>query len=407
VAQSNPHKDLKPGFRFTLTELSGALGDLGVLVPLALLMIEGSGFSPARVFTSFGLAYLISAATYQLPIPVQPLKSFAATAIALGLAAPVIHAGAWWMTIVFLGLAVFRLDRQISRAFPKPIVRGIQLGVGLLLLRSAWALVVDPASGGAVFSLGGWEIPYSWGLALGAAIVLLVMLRMSRGWAGLAVILFGALASLTFLWPVLDSPSLGIEPGFTGLPGASDFLSALWLLVLPQIPLSLGNAVFAAQDVTKRYYGDNARRVSPRRLLTTMGLNSLIAALLGGIPSCHGSGGVTAHYRLGARTGGAPLMLGIGFIGLGLFGGDAITGVVRLVPIPVLGVLLAYVGVQHARLVQDLSGGREWIPALTLAVVAALSRNLAYGFAAGLTLHFLFSVAWPFTKHRAKKVLAK
>ncbi len=119
-----------------------------------------------------------------------------------------------------------------------------------------------------------------------------------------------------------------------------------------------------------------------------MGLSNVVAAALGGVPVCHGSGGVTAHYRLGARSGGAPLMLGIGFLVLGLFGSNTVTGSLTLIPLPALGVLLSYVGFQHASLAKDLRGWREWTPAIAVAMVTLLTRNLAFGFAAGAVTHF-------------------
>jgi SulP family sulfate permease len=119
-----------------------------------------------------------------------------------------------------------------------------------------------------------------------------------------------------------------------------------------------------------------------------MGVANVAAALFGGVPVCHGCGGLTAHYRLGARTGGAPLILGLFFLLLGLLGGKTLLPVLQLIPFPILGVLLAYVGAQHALLARDLNGWCEWLPALTVAVVAWFTRNLAIGFVAGAAVHF-------------------
>ncbi len=395
-----------PAVRISAGELSGALADLGVLLPLALLMISSNGLPPARVFISFGIAYLVSAAAYHLPIPVQPLKSFAATAIALGLSATVIQAGAWWMALIFWGLAASKLYKQIGRLFPKPLIRGIQIGVGWLLLRSAWNLI---AANSLAVELTG-RLPEGLSptliLTTGAAIILLIMLQLRPHWAGLAVIAFGAFAAaMLFSQPsgeTLPPPAVGSF----GMPSISDFGNALWLLVLPQIPLSLGNAVFAAEDTAARYYGRRAARVSPPRLLTTMGLNSLIAALIGGIPTCHGSGGVTAHYRLGARTAGAPLMLGIGFLALGLLPPGASNALVALFPIPVLAVLLAYVGAEHMRLADDLAGLAEWLPALAVVAAVLLAGNLALGFAAGFGTHALIAAGRRIRKRAPTKAAA-
>ncbi len=363
-------------FRFTLSELSGALADLGVLLPLALALIMLNGVNATSAFAVIGLAYLLNAFAYRLPIPVQPLKSLAATALALGLAPGVVNAGAWWMAMIFLGLALTNAARSIAVLFPKPIVRGIQLGLALLLMNSAWTLIRPQ----------GCPDPFDLWLVLGGLAVLGLLVLVRRDWASLGVIAFGVatalarsgLPALTFA-PALPVPTL---------PAMSDLGPALWLLALPQIPLSLANSVFSTEDAARQYFAQAAEHVTPRRLLATMGLGNLAAALFGGVPVCHGCGGLTAHYRLGARTGGAPLMLGTFFLLVGLLGGKTLLPILQLIPFPILGVLLAYVGAQHALLARDLNGRGEWLPALTVALVAWLTRNLAIGFAAGALTHF-------------------
>jgi MFS superfamily sulfate permease-like transporter len=364
------------GFRFTLSELSGALGDLGVLLPLALALITLNGVNATSAFAVLGLAYLINAFAYRLPIPVQPLKSMSATALALGLSANVVTAGAWWMAIILLGLAATNAARLIGRLFPKPVVRGIQLGLALLLLNSAWTLW-QPAIGSNELDLQA---------ILGGLVVLSVFLLVRRDWAALAVIVFGAIVALvrSGLPVITFNPALPAP----ALPALADFGPALWLLALPQIPLTLANSIFATEDTAQQYFGEAATHVTARRLLTTMGLSNVAVALFGGVPVCHGCGGLTAHYRLGARTGGAPLMLGAFFLLFGLLGGQSLLPLLQLIPLGVLGVLLGFVGVQHGLLARDLSGWREWLPALAVAVTTWFTRNLAIGFAAGAAMHF-------------------
>lgn len=380
-------------FRFTLAELSGALADLGVLLPLTLALITLNGVNATSALVVIGLAYLLNAFAYHLPIPVQPLKSLAATALALGLSAGVINAGAWWMAIIFIGLALTNATRLIERLFPRPVVRGIQLGLGLLLLRSAWTLV-QPVASAPGKSLDSW-------LILGASLVLGLGLLTRREWAALGVIAFGLVIALArHGWPALTlAPTL---PTAT-FPALSDFGPALWLLALPQIPLSLANSIYATSDTARLYFGQTAAHVTPRRLLTTMGLANVAAALFGGVPVCHGCGGLTAHYRLGARTGGAPLMLGVTFLLLGLLGGNTLLPVLRLIPFPALGVLLAYVGVQHGLLARDLRGLTEWLPALAVAATAWFTRNLAIGFAVGASLHFAIRAVARLRTHRLRR----
>lgn len=369
-------------FRFTLAELSGALADLGVLLPLTFALISLNGLNATAAFVGIGLAYLLTAGVYGLPIPVQPLKSLSATALALGLATPVIMAGAWWMALLFLLLALSPTTRWIEKLFPQPVVRGIQLGLSCLLLQSAWGMMTKPSPGLAP------SLAWSVLIAVGAGAILLLMLRLWRDGAALGVIVFGiGLALARGGFPTV-SLGLTLPAPLAELPSLKDFGAALWLLAIPQLPLSLANSVYSTVDAARQYFRAEAGRVTPRRLLATMSVNNLVAALLGGVPVCHGCGGLTAHYRLGARSGGAPLMLGMAFVALGVLGGPALLTVLSLIPLPVLGLLLAYVGIQHALLAKDVRGLEGWIPALTVALTTLATRNLALGFAIGASLHF-------------------
>jgi MFS superfamily sulfate permease-like transporter len=369
------------GFRFCLAELSGALADLGVLLPLTLALITLNGVNATSAFVVIGLAYGLNAVTYRLPIPVQPLKSLSATALALGLSASVVTAGAWWMALILIALAITNAAPWIGRLFPKPIVRGIQLGLALLLVNSAWTLW-QPSAGSATIDLG---------LIGGGVIVLAAFLLVRHDLAALGVIAFGVVVALIRS----GVPALTFQPALPSItvPALADVGPALWLLALPQIPLSLANSIYSTKDAARQYFGANAAHVTARRLLTTMGLSNIAAALFGGVPVCHGCGGLTAHYRLGARTGGAPLMLGVFFLLFGLLGGQTLLPLLQLIPLAILGVLLAYVGIQHGLLARDLKGWREWLPALTVALIGFLTRNLAVGFAAGAVIYFSLVVS--------------
>ncbi|HEY75052.1 MAG TPA: sulfate permease [Thermoflexia bacterium] len=369
------------------------MGDLGVLVPLAVALITVNGLPATSVFFGAGIAYLLAGFVYRLPIPVQPLKAVAAIAIAHGLSGSVVTAAGWWMGLLLLFFALTDAQRWLSRLFTRPVIRGIQLGLALLLVRSGLSLAsrpqVVPGGEDRVIRLAAQVIPLGWIVAVAALLVLLWALRSRRWPASLAVLAFGGAAALTVggAGRFLGEIHLGLALPAPVLPRPQDLLNALTLLVLPQIPLTLGNAVFATADTARAYFGPQARRVTPRTLLTTMGTSQLIAALFGGVPVCHGSGGITAHYRLGARTGTAPLLMGTLCLGLALFVDGNALPVLALIPYPVLGTLLAFVGVQHGLLARDLRGWPDIGVAVVTAVVGFATRNLAIGFGCGIILH--------------------
>lgn len=378
-------------FRFTLSEFSGALADLGVMLPLVLGLISLNGMNATAAFVGIGLAYILTALVYRLPIPVQPLKSVSAIALAMNLAPVVIVTGAIWNALAFLGMGFSGLDKWVQKAFPKPVVRGIQLGLAYLLAKSAWTL--------ATASKPDWKgglslqtITLSWNILLvaGALLFLLLFLRWRKDWAALGVFVFGLGISSYHLGLPAIHLNLSLPSLFPLIPTWGQLWQGFLLLALPQIPLSLGNSIYATADAAKQYFGKQADHVTPRRLMITMGFNDTVTAVLGGIPLCHGCGGLTAHYRLGARSGGAPLMIGLIFLLIGLFGGQTVMDIFRLIPFPVLGVLLAYIAWQHALLMRDLRGGRAILTAVLVLLLTIIFSNLAIGFASAGVFYYLW-----------------
>lgn len=379
------------GFRLTWSEVNGALADVGVLLPLAAALITVNGLSATSVFFSVGVAYVATGLFYRLPLPVQPLKAVAAIAIARGLGAGAVSAAGWWMGFLLLVLAFTNVQAHVGRLFTRPVIRGIQVGVGLLLVRSGVLLASRPqiVLGGpdAVVYLADWAIPVGWLLAGAVGLLLVWGARRQPRWptAVLAILCGLAAAAATGGLPhLVGLIRVGISIPKPVLPRLPDLASALVLLVLPQIPLTLGNAVYATADTAKQYFGDAAARVTPNNLLKSMGTFQLLAALFGGVPVCHGSGGLTAHYKFGARSGLAPVLLGSLCLVLALFVDGNVVPILSLIPYPVLGALLVVVGVQHGMLARDLRSWSEWGIVIGVAVVGYVTQNLAIGFGLGI-----------------------
>lgn len=165
-------------FHFSLAEFSGALADLGVMLPLVLALISLNRMNATAAFVGIGLAYIFTALVYRLPVPVQPLKSVSALALALGLPPVLIVTGAIWNTVTFLGMRLVGADRWVKKAFPKPVVRGIQMGLAYLLFKSAWKLVTEANPGWeGSFSAITVMVPWNVLLLFGAGAVLLIFLK--------------------------------------------------------------------------------------------------------------------------------------------------------------------------------------------------------------------------------------
>lgn len=367
--------------RFYLNELAGGLGDTGLLIPLAVAMVALNGISAIAAFALVGLAYIGTALAFRVPIPVQPLKAFAAAAVALGLSAEVIAAGALLMTAAMAVLAATGLAGWLAARFPLVLVRGIQAAVALLLAKAA----VDLAS------RGNWEglpeIAPAVGFAI-AAVACVALLAARDSWplpGSLAVLAAGFAGGLAIGgWP----SGLELGPGDVGLsvPDTAAFGTALTALVIAQLPLTFGNSIVATADAERKYFGDRARRVTPNRLAVSIGAWNLIAGLTAAMPLCHGAGGATAHYKLGARTGLATLTAGALFLALALLLGDSLPALLRVLLPGALAGMLLFVAIQHGLLALSIEGAAERLIAVTVGVVTLIAGNLAIGFGVGVAL---------------------
>lgn len=342
-----------------------AMGDLGVLVPIVVLLVVVNGLSASAVLVPVGLLYVVVALCYRVPVPVQPMKAMTALALAEELPADVIAAGALTIGAIFLAAGATGLLDRIARVMPLAVVRGVQLAVGIALIEVAYGLLADPP---ATFTA---QLPP---MAAACVAGLLVVMFAYRPRAGLALAMVGAVAAMVVLGP--SDPRLG--PTAVTVPdlSAEAFALAAVLLVIPQVPLTATSSCIATADAVSQYYGPRARRVWPGRLAMTLGAGNLVSGAIAGMPMCHGSGGVSAHYRFGGRTGVTPALAGCGLLAIALVLGADFPRRVAAFPVPLLAALLITAGLVHLRLLLGLRRRREW--ALALAVgVGSLAANLA------------------------------
>ena len=363
-------------FRFDRAELAGALGDLGVLVPIAVALIVKNGLTPTAVLLPAGMLYVAAGLIYRLPVPVQPLKAFGAIAIAHGFGADDIAAGALLMGALFLLLGASGLLDWVAKVFPHAIIRGIQLSVGLLFCQLAWRLVTATPK---AFTDHRHAILWL-GVATVAVVAVALLMRHRH-----ITLLFLAVAVVAMVLSFHGAVTLG--PSAVHVPHLSRhaFAAAAIALVLPQVPLSFANSCLATADTAKTYFGDAARRVRPGRLATTIGVANLFAGSISGMPVCHGAGGMTAHRTFGARSGGAPIMLGVTLIALALGVGATLTAALSGFPVPILAGLLTVAGLLHITLLRDLRGRWQWALAIAVGVTGFLS-NLAIALVGALVL---------------------
>jgi len=383
------------GYRFNRLELAGSLGDLGTLLPLGIGMVMINGLSPIGLFFSVGLYYILSGIYCGVTVPIQPMKVIGAYAIATAMSASQILASGLLMAVVLLAIGATGAVTVMGKYTPKSVVRGVQLSTGTLLMAEGVKLMLgtsrfqslQKAAEPYLTVQGMGPIPVGIIIGVAGGILTLLLLENKRLPAGLLLVFGGiGLGLILGTHQDLDKLKLGLNlPGILplGFPRTADFTFALFALVLPQVPMTIGNAVIAYADLSREYFGDNARKVTYRSACLSMALANFLSFFLGGMPLCHGAGGLAAHYRFGARTAGSNIMIGLVFAGLAVLLGDHVLAVVNLLPMAVLGVLLLFAGSQLALSVIDIRERKDLFVVLVMLGIT-LASNLAVGFIVGI-----------------------
>jgi SulP family sulfate permease len=390
-------------YHFNRLELAGSLGDLGTLLPLAIGLILINRLDPTGVFWAVGLFFILSGIYFNITVPVQPMKVISAYAIATSMSASQISASGLLIGLVLLIAGITGIITVIGRLIPPAVVRGVQLSTGTLLMVQGVKFMlgtsmlqrmhnaVEPFL--TIQALGPLPIGLLFGVAGG--IITLLFLDNRRFPAGLLVILSGLMLGLTFGtrlgWAEIK---IGLHlPSILpfGWPSAPDFSFALIALVLPQIPMTIGNAVVAYADLSQEYFGNQSGKVTYKASCISMALANVFSALIGGMPLCHGAGGLAAHYRFGARTAGSNLIIGAVFVLIALSLGPHALAVIYLMPLSILGILLLFAGIQLALTIKDMTARKDlFVCAVMLGVT--LATNLAAGFLVGIAVAYLLKI---------------
>lgn len=360
-------------FRFNRQELAGAFGDIGTDFPLIVGMILAARLDACSVLVMYGLMQIITGLIYQRPMPVQPLKAVAALVITQKLAAGTLYGGGLAIGAIMLILTLSGLLDFIARIIPKMVVRGIQLGLGMSLGLLALEKYLPK------------EGPMGYVLGFIALILIFWLLPNKRFPAALAVIALGLLYTFTFKlrWVDLHN-AFGFSLPSLHVPTWSDIVTGFVLLALPQIPLSLGNSILATHQVNEDLFPQKPLTI--RKIGSTYSVMNLINPFLGGVPVCHGSGGMIGHYTFGARTGGSIVIYGLMYMTFGLFFSHGFSQVINIFPMPILGVILFMEALGLMVLVKDIAFDRRqlWIAFMVGMAACALPYGFIIGLGAGL-----------------------
>ena len=318
----------KGGIRFNLEEIAGAVGDFGTIFPILLgVAIVCPDVNVSHFFLFLAAWFIITGLYYRLPIPIEPMKAIGAVVIAEGLCAGEIVASGLVVGALFLAIGLVGGMAWLEGRIPKSVIRGVQAGLALLLLRTSLGYIVADT----LVAM----------LAIAVIVVFFIASQRTRipDVSALLVLIIGLAAGII----TQGMPPFRLMPiPALVLPMPTDFIAGTWDLVLPQVPLTIANAILATSLLTYDLFPKKG--VDPDRLSRTIGAMNLVSTPLGGFPMCHGAGGLAAMYRFGARTGGANIVAGIFILIFAV--AFAPPEVLTLIPFGVFGALLVFVALE-------------------------------------------------------------
>lgn len=356
-------------------EFAGAFGDLGTLIPFLVGYITINKMDPVGILVAFGVFKIFVGLYFKTPIPIQPMKAIGGAAIAHPGA---ITHGMIWTSGLFTGLLWLAMGLSgaitwIAKITSKPVIRGIMLGLGLSFILDGVGMMR--------------EQPIT---ALVALILTFLLLSSERAPAMLVLLGFGIIVAFIqnpglFLALMQLSPHFRLPEIALTKIGWKDIVGGVLILGIPQAPLTLGNAIIATVAENNSLFPD--RPITEREVAIDHGFMNLASAAIGGVPMCHGAGGMAGHVRFGARTGGALVILGVIVLFVGLFFSDSVATLFKMFPSAVLGVILFFAGLELAAVIEDISLEKRDIYVLLVTTGLAM-WNMGVAFLAGLLLDY-------------------
>ena len=300
---------------------------------------------------------------------------------------PIMAAAGIIFGVVLLLMSLTGLIDWLAKFFTKAIMRGIQLGLGFILINKGIGFIACPQlfiqQPDTTISLGG--IPINIMIGVLGGIITLLLLSSKRFPAALVVVSAGFVIGILFGALNNISLTLGPTPIQFYRPTYDDFANALFLLVILQIPLTLGNAVMGTTDTCYTLFGKGnlTEKATYRAFGTSMGLVNLVIGAIGGMPVCHGAGGLAAHYRFGARTGGSNIMIGVVFLVIALVFGKIGISFLSAIPNAVLGILLVFAGLELALMIRDMEEKNDFFVTILIAGIGFATTNMGIAFFVG------------------------
>ena len=357
---------ITPARRFLL-ECSGACGDLGTFIPHVIGAITVAGLAPAGVLFGFAAFLIATGVFYGLPLPVQPMKAISAVILTGGLRPGEVAAAGMMIGVVLLVLGVSGWIGRLARAIPQSVSAGLQLGLGLLMGVLGLKLIL--------------ETPW---IGFGSLALLFALTRVPHCPAA-PIVLVAAMITGWATGKAGTVPEVGITPGMPRLvvPSWPEVWHSFEVAVLPQLSLTLTNAVIVTAILSRELFPSVGSLASERRLALSSGLANVLLCPLGAMPMCHGAGGLAAQYRFGGRTGLTPIVFGAVLLVLAVAFSDHAAALFALIPIGAVGALLIFAGTDLAISRRLFDGKPSCLWVIGAAALVTVTVNPALGLVVG------------------------
>jgi len=364
------------GNSFDRMEWAGAFGDLGTLVPFVVAYITLLHLDPFGILFAFGVSMVAAGIYYRTPFPVQPMKAIGAAATTQATQTFTVTAGAVYAAslatgVIWLLLGLTGLAKRVAALIARPVTTGIILGLGIGFMVEGIKMMAN-----------------AW-IVAAVALALTLLLLDSRRFPAMFLLLIGGAAYQLVVEPQVLAQLSGVKPelrlpelSFTSITW-SDVAIGVLLLALPQVPLTLGNAIVAITEENNRLFPH--RFVNERGVAISTGLMNIFSGSVGGVPLCHGAGGMAGHVRFGAHTGGAIVILGSILLVLAFLFSGSIATLFSIFPKAILGVILFMTGAQLALGSCDF-GKQKNDRFATLVTAAFAIWNVGLAFVVGMAL---------------------
>lgn len=378
------NSNIKNFFKENKIEIFASLADFPLLFPLLIGLVKVSHINPLPTLLFYGFLYIITANYFDIPFPVQPLKAIAAISISKQLPSEIIFSSAFLIGIIFLVITPFL--KFIIRFFSKPIILGIQMSLGFILLKVAISFIFQEIP--LKFIYFNTNIGFFFFILIEILIILLFK-NSKKIHVFIPLIIIGFFSTLIFGQPIGKYAYLSKDFSLNFLK-ISNLKIAFSTLVIHQIPLTFLNSIVATFNTFSFYFPEKSKKISYEKISLSIGIGNLLAGIFGFFPFCHGAGGLTAYYTFGGRTKKTTITTGLFLIIFSMIFYNKLWKFFFFFPLHILGLLLFYTGISHALLGCKVENWKEASVILSISFIFLYTENLAVATILGIFLDKIF-----------------